>query len=103
MKSIVHPTCIGATAGLLFQERGAYDMENRALRVSWLVVTILMAASIVAGILLGFVRGRIALGFVLCVGVPAVLASPAAAFRTFERKSSNARTSDQADDQGRNR
>jgi hypothetical protein len=62
-------------------------MENRALRVSWIIVMILTAVSIVAGILLGFLRGRTALGFVLCVGVPAVLASPAAAFRTFERRS----------------
>ncbi|WP_455383206.1 hypothetical protein [Salinispira pacifica] len=61
-------------------------MENRALRVSWLVATLLMLASIAAGIVLGFARGRIALGVVLCVGVPAVLASPAAAFRAFDRR-----------------
>ncbi|HUX12645.1 MAG TPA: hypothetical protein VMW87_06430 [Spirochaetia bacterium] len=64
-------------------------MENRALRVSWIIATVLMMASVVCGVVFGFAGGKTALGFVLCVGVPAVLASPAAAFRSFDRKASD--------------
>jgi len=46
-----------------------------------IVILLLCLAAIIGGIVAGFLRGRVALGFILSVGVPSVLVLPLAAYR----------------------
>jgi len=46
-----------------------------------IVILVLSLAAIIGGIAAGFLRGRVALGFILSVGVPSVLVLPLAAYR----------------------
>jgi ABC-type sulfate transport system permease component len=58
-------------------------MENSGVKITILVVFALCLLAVVGGIVVGFSRGRVALGIILSIGVPAGLLSPLAVYTRY--------------------